>query len=198
MAPRQPTPVTETPLAELNAHIAQLIATDRALLAEQIDLEKRDIAPELPKAGPAVTDRLRHFLNGFASTRPGVGMTAGERLNEIHIDRASIKLALSDLEQKRCVKEAAEGQAIAAADTPDWLVLVRNTVLARERLKALEAKMMERRQGPGGAWLPHVDLVGQRSIAEIAWNHDPGSRVVRELVARGVVTEAQLKEAARV
>jgi hypothetical protein len=192
---RQPPQTPPTLLAELSAHINELIRTDAKLLETQIELERKNTVPTEPRPGESVGARVGRWLNGFA-VGPHVGMSDGEKLHAIVSDRSAISLALGQLEQRRQQELGVQNAAAAVAATPAWLDLIRRVVLAAETFKSLEAAVIEARQAPGGSLLPHTENFGARSILAVRWSADPGGAARRALLKAGIISERDL-EAAR-
>lgn len=185
-----------TPVQELSIHIDSLVKQDQQLLAEQIHLEKKSTAPELPPPGPNVADRTQHFLNGFAHPI-AAGLSGGQRLRAILVDRAAIAGALSELERQRQLALAAEATITAKANQPRFLSLVRRATLLATELEAVEAEIAAMRKGLAGQLLPFPEF-GFRSIAGVNWSADPVGPARRALLKAGVLTEREIKEAGRV
>lgn len=181
---------------DLHRHIAALEAENKALLAEQLKLEEQGTAPKLPPTGPVLADRVQLKLNGYASTT-GLGMSGGQRLRLIQIDREAIRLAIGQLEQQRLQAAAVERAAEAKARTPAWNAANKRVLLLEREFAAAEAVVAAMAAEPCGQWLPNRDIFGTRSVLGVAWINDPTSRVRGEAIKRGIVSEAELREATR-
>ena len=190
-------PTALTPAALIAEHMAALRATDRQLLAEQLDYEARATYPEEPPTGLSADARIAKWMNGFAAPA-GLGLTGGQRLRQIIIDRQDIKAALSKLEIQRIDAQNIEDKAAAEAATPRWLADVRALVLAAERLRVLEERVQALRNQPGGNFLPLIEHFGGRSIIGARWDSDPASRARTALLQAGAITERDIEEMRRV
>ncbi len=184
-----------TELEALNVHIAGLLATDKRLSEEELDLDKLGAVPVEPKAGDSVASKTRHFMNGF-NFLPSLGLSKGERLFVVRQDREGIRLALSELEQQRQRLLGIQAQADAQAALPAWRALVRDVCLTAAKLKALEAKVIAMRQGPGGQLLP-VYQFSHRSILNVPWPSDPAGEATRAAIAAGYITKREIEEASK-
>ena len=94
--------------------------------------------------------------------------------------------------------DAISGEAEAKEEAAAWIDLNRRVLLAVTHLEALETEVFARRNTKCGPWLPHIDLFGARSVLNVPWRNDPASSVRHEAVKRGIISEAELKEARRV
>jgi hypothetical protein len=183
-------------LGELEAYIKSLEQQRKALLAEQLTLEKQNIVPAMPVPGRTTpAERQTRFMNGFAAADRLTGLPRGERLYEIVMDQRAIGDAIAELERKRLLLEGERHAAQAEAILPKWNALCRDLILAAERLKHLEAKAAGVPM-PVRQLLPLSGFIGPRPIfPNVNWASDPTGAVRREALKLGVLSARDIEEA---
>jgi len=192
MAARQPTEPTE--LDALEQHIRELEVQSKALLAEQLGLERQNIQPSEPKPGEHPQSRVAKWMNGFAHPL-GANQHRGERLFEVIQARGDIEAAVNELERRRLRLEGDRIAAQAAEQEPAWRALARRIVNWAEEGRHLQAQASAvptavRQMLPMG----HL---GARSIVGINWASDPAGAARREALAAGIISERDLLKEAK-
>jgi hypothetical protein len=185
------------PLNELDAleqHIRQLEVERRALLAEQILLERQNIVPTAPKPGTTPQERTQKYMNGFSSLALVENRPRGERLHELIRDYEAVGVAIDTLERRRIALDGKRVEAQAEAFTPQWLQTVIDIILLAEKLRHKEAKAASVPQDVRMR-LPLAEFVGARSVVGVNWSSDPLGELRRAALKAGVITQRDIAEA---
>lgn len=197
-----PDPAVHTmTVAAINAKIREYQADRRAAVEELISHEKRRAAgtpetPPLTDFEQQVRHRAAQQINGLAPPDFLLPVPASREM-ELRVEIAAIDACIEILGQREMQARAIESVQWERDHLGTWQSECRDWLLTVTRLQAIEARLAELKRSRGMFPLPLDRFVRAQSVLRINWGSDPVSRPRNEAIAAGIVTEAELREAAK-
>ncbi|OBQ58037.1 hypothetical protein EFV37_13190 [Mesorhizobium loti] len=132
-------PVPQALIEQILAKARGFRDRDKALLAEQIQLEQAGIRPAEPQSGPDARELAATLLNGHALPKDKLP-TPGETLHGIKTERAAIVFALEALESRENQARIMAVAEVMRETEADWLEIVRQRAMALLTLRRVNAE----------------------------------------------------------
>ena len=107
-------------IAKIKADSKELQAIDKQMLDRILELEAAGAIPEAPSPDPIGDDLVAKNLNGFASLRPKIGVSANVELWAAYRTREKIRQRLKELENESLAPRATMLAELLITATPDW------------------------------------------------------------------------------
>ena len=191
-------PTTQTGvLAILDSKLATIRERDKALLAEQIALEKNTVVPIAPTVAANPGHMAMQMLGGNPVDIKAYA-SPGERLHAILVEREAIKQAL-EMGRRQAGRQRLELAAQAIKNHSDeWNENVRQTALTLLHLRHLNVARATMRQAITATMGISLPMPIDRSTGPIFGPPIVGDEVYRFLqhaVQAGIITEKEVKNA---